>query len=76
VKHDNGLIDEMGDIFFVAVNLARHLKIDPEIALNSTNLKFIRRFNHIEETLRHQGLRLEDADLDQMEALWQESKSI
>jgi len=75
-KHDNGLVDEMGDIFFVAVNLARHLKIDPEIALNSTNSKFTRRFNHIEETLRHQGLLLEDADLEQMEALWQESKNI
>ena len=52
-------------------NLARHLKVDPEVALRGANAKFTRRFRHIEETL---GDRMGSASLEQMEALWQEAK--
>lgn len=70
-----GVGDELGDILFVAVNLARHLHIDPETALNATNLKFIRRFTYIEKTLLDRSRRLQDVDLDVMEALWIEAKT-
>ncbi|MEP3266066.1 MAG: nucleoside triphosphate pyrophosphohydrolase [Hyphomicrobiales bacterium] len=68
-------LDEMGDILFVAVNLARHLKIDPEVALNSTNSKFIKRFNFIENALNKKNKTLENATLDEMEELWQKAKN-
>ncbi len=67
--------DEFGDILFVYVNLARHLKIDPETALRRTNFKFERRFRKIEKTLSDAGKRIEDASLDEMEALWQAAKT-
>ena len=67
-------LDEMGDILFVAVNLARHLKIDPEVALNSTNAKFINRFNFVEKELHKLGRELKEASLEEMEALWQSAK--
>jgi MazG family protein len=67
--------DEVGDLFFVLVNIARYLSIDPESALRRTNRKFRRRFNWLEEQLRQQGHSLEGATLDQMEALWQQAKT-
>ncbi|HKJ75049.1 MAG TPA: nucleoside triphosphate pyrophosphohydrolase [Alphaproteobacteria bacterium] len=67
--------DEFGDILFVYVNLARHLKIDPETALRRTNFKFERRFRRIEQALSDAGKRIEDASLDEMEALWQAAKT-
>jgi ATP diphosphatase len=66
--------DEMGDLLFGLVNLARHLDCDPEQALRATNAKFERRFRHIEEALAETGRRPEDASLEEMEALWQEAK--
>lgn len=69
------MTDEMGDILFVAVNLARHLKIDPETALDSTNNKFINRFNYIEDKITAKNQNLEDTNLAAMESLWQESKN-
>jgi MazG family protein len=68
------LEDEVGDLLFAVANLARHLKIDPETALRSTNAKFIRRFGYIEKTLSARGVKLDDATLDEMEALWQDAK--
>ena len=65
---------EFGDILFVYVNLARHLKVDPESALRKTNFKFEKRFRRIEEELAKAGRRIEDASLDEMEALWQQAK--
>lgn len=70
------LEDEMGDLFFVLVNLARHLAVDPESALRRTNRKFRRRFGWLEEQLQKQGTSLEDATLEQMEALWQQAKNL
>jgi ATP diphosphatase len=66
--------EEIGDLMFVAVNLARHADIDPEIALRGANAKFTRRFSHIESSLKAQGRALDDASLDEMEALWREAK--
>jgi nucleoside triphosphate diphosphatase len=69
------LRDEIGDLLFAAVNLARHLDVDGESALRQANAKFERRFRTIEQALRARGRRLEDASLDEMEALWQEAKA-
>ncbi|HET8732073.1 MAG TPA: nucleoside triphosphate pyrophosphohydrolase [Moraxellaceae bacterium] len=67
--------DEVGDLLFCVVNLARHLELDCEMALKRCNAKFERRFTHIEDTLTAAGRPLEDASLDEMDALWNEAKS-
>jgi MazG family protein len=69
------LEDEIGDMLFVLVNIARYLSLDPESALKKTNRKFKRRFQWLEQEIRRSGRRLEDASLDEMEALWQQSKA-
>lgn len=66
--------DEVGDLFFVLVNIARYLTIDPESALRKSNHKFRRRFNWMEEQLQKQGRKLQESTLEEMEALWQEAK--
>jgi nucleoside triphosphate diphosphatase len=68
------LADEVGDLLFAAVNLARHLKVDPESALRGANAKFQRRFAHIESRLGEGGRTPESASLDEMEQLWTEAK--
>jgi MazG family protein len=68
--------DEVGDLFFVLVNIARYLSVDPESALRKTNRKFRRRFSWLEEKLREQGRSLEEASLEEMEALWQQAKTL
>jgi nucleoside triphosphate diphosphatase len=69
------LSGEVGDLLFAAVNLARHLKVDPEAALRSANAKFERRFAHIEYRLAEGGRTPESASLDEMERLWNEAKA-
>lgn len=66
--------DELGDLFFALVNLARHLKIDPEAALRRGNAKFERRFRHVEEKFQTEGRGLTDASLEEMENAWQAVK--
>lgn len=66
--------EEMGDLLFVLVNIARFRKIDAEEALRATNNKFIRRFHFIEEEVRKRGKELKDTPLDEMERYWQEAK--
>ncbi len=68
------LEDEIGDLLFVLVNLARFVKVDPEQALRKTNAKFRARFGYMERELAGQGKRLEDADMAQLEELWQGAK--
>jgi ATP diphosphatase len=68
------LEDEMGDVLFAVVNLARKLNVDPETALRRTNRKFERRFRGIEQRLAQQGRKLSDASLDEMERIWNEIK--
>jgi MazG family protein len=65
---------EVGDLLFVAVNVARLLGIDPESALKSSNRKFRRRFRYIEDRLREQGRRPADSDHVEMDALWDQAK--
>ena len=66
--------DEVGDLLFVAANIARFLGIDPETALNRSNRKFERRFRYLESAIKRQGRQLKDASLSEMDALWEESK--
>ena len=66
--------EELGDVLFVIVNLARHLQVEPETALKSANRKFRRRFQHIEQTLRERGQEFSDVTIDEMEAIWQAAK--
>lgn len=66
--------DEIGDLFFVVVNLARFMKVDPEQALRRTNAKFRRRFSHIERRLSQQGKPVAGTPVAELEALWQEAK--
>lgn len=68
------LEDELGDLLFAVTNLARHLKIDPDSALRRTNAKFEARFQVIEVALAKEGRSIEDADLEEMERLWQAAK--
>jgi ATP diphosphatase len=66
--------DELGDVLFCVVNLARHLNLDSEMALKRTNTKFQQRFAYIEDRLAEQGIPFQQASLEQMEALWVEAK--
>ena len=66
--------DELGDLLFCVVNLARHLGLDSEMALKRCNAKFERRFAYIEDALAARGLQFGDVSLEQMEALWVEAK--
>lgn len=68
------LAEETGDLLFAAVNLARHVGADPESALRGTNAKFERRFAYIERALTARGRSLQDASLEEMDALWNEAK--
>lgn len=69
------LTDEVGDLLFCGVNLARFLKVNPDEALRGCNDKFTSRFNFIEQTLQAQGKAFEDCTLKELDALWDESKA-
>src|SRR5215510_3461762 len=66
--------EEVGDLFFVLVNIARYLAVDPESALRKTNRKFRQRFGWVEEQLKKRGKKLQDSTLEEMEELWQKAK--
>ncbi len=66
--------EEIGDLLLVAVNLARHLHVNPEIALKESNKKFSRRFQFIEEKVRSSGREMRDCKLPELDALWDEAK--
>jgi ATP diphosphatase len=69
------VLEEVGDLLFVVVNLARHLDVDPETALRATNLKVERRFAAIEDGLAAVGKTPAEATLAEMDALWNEAKA-
>ena len=69
------LEDEIGDLLFVLVNLARFNKVDAEQALRKANAKFRRRFGYVESGLARQGKSCDQASLEELESLWQEAKS-
>jgi len=66
--------DELGDMLFVLVNLARFVKVDPEQALRKTNAKFRRRFGYVEQKLAERGRSTRESSVEEMESLWQEAK--
>ncbi|GAB2944352.1 nucleoside triphosphate pyrophosphohydrolase [Hafnia psychrotolerans] len=74
VIDEEKLGEEIGDLLFATVNLSRHLGHKAEDALQAANRKFERRFRHVESIIREQGMSMEEANLDQMEAAWQQVK--
>jgi len=68
------LEEEVGDLFFVLVNIGRYLSVDPESALRKTNRKFRRRFQWMEARLHESGRSAEDASMEELESLWQQAK--
>ena len=68
------LEEEVGDLFFVLVNIARYLSLDPESALRKTNRKFKRRFQWMEERLHETGRTADQAPMEELESLWQQAK--
>jgi ATP diphosphatase len=70
------LADELGDMLFVLANLARKLELDPERCLRMANMKFARRFGHVEAALAAEGRTAEEATLAEMEALWVAAKQV
>lgn len=77
VQKERGHVEEeLGDLLFALVNLGRHLKIDPEIALEKCNLKFRKRFSYIEKKLADKGMHPEDSNLDEMDKYWQQAKKL
>ncbi|MGC1451570.1 MAG: nucleoside triphosphate pyrophosphohydrolase [Candidatus Sulfotelmatobacter sp.] len=69
------LEDEVGDMFFVLVNIARYLSLDPESALRKTNRKFKRRFQWMENRLHESGRSADEASMEELESLWQQAKA-
>jgi len=67
--------DEIGDLLFAVVNLARKCKIDAESALQSATQKFVTRFNRLEDELKTRGRKLGDVELAEMDKIWDQVKS-
>jgi len=67
---------ELGDLLFALVNYARFLNINPEDALEHTNRKFIKRFQHLEGKATDMGLALKDMTLSEMDVFWEEAKKM
>ena len=72
---ETSIMEEVGDLLFAVVNVARFLGVNPEEALNFTSSKFINRFGYIEETAKLQGKQMETMSLEEMDKLWEEAKS-
>jgi len=70
------IVEEVGDLLFVAVNLARHLGVEPETALKSGSRKFTRRFQYIEKRIDEQNRALDECALAELDALWDEAKAV
>ncbi|MBC7327357.1 nucleoside triphosphate pyrophosphohydrolase [bacterium] len=74
INNKKNLEEEMGDVLFALVNLSRHLRIDPEAALQKATERFINRFSYIEEKAKEKGLKLKDMTLAEMDRWWEEAK--
>ena len=66
---------EVGDLFFVLVNIARYLSVDPESALRKSNRKFKRRFQWVEARLQESGRSADQASMEELESLWRRAKA-
>lgn len=75
-NEQNKIEEEFGDVLFALVNYARYVKVDPELALEKTNKKFIRRFQHIEQIAAKDNKALLDMTLEEMDALWNKAKEL
>ncbi len=73
---DSAIAGEIGDVMFVCVNIARHARINAEIALRQTNRKFVRRFEYVRQQMQAAGIVMEQHELEQMEQFWQEAKGV
>lgn len=73
--HQEAIEEEVGDLLFAVVNLARHTSVNAESALIKANRKFEKRFKQVEQAIEKQGFSVEEASLEQMEAAWQQIKS-
>jgi MazG family protein len=71
----NAISDELGDLMFVCINLARHAKVNAEMSLRNTNQKFLRRFAYVQKQMAAAGIEMDQQQLEQMELFWQESKA-
>ncbi|MBR3289901.1 MAG: nucleoside triphosphate pyrophosphohydrolase, partial [Clostridia bacterium] len=71
----DAMADELGDVLFSAVNVARFLKVDPELALTRATDKFVRRFGRTEQLAREQGIVMQDAPIETLDKLWEQAKS-
>ena len=74
-ENQEQVAEEMGDVLFAVVNIARFLGVDPEDALQKTNNKFAYRFGYVEQVLKDKGKRWEEVTLEQMDTIWDEAKS-
>ena len=68
-------VDELGDVMFTCVNLARHLDLNPEWSLRNANQKFSKRFAYVEQQVKVLGINIEDCSLEQLELLWGNAKN-
>ncbi len=71
----DSISDEIGDLMFVCINLARHARVNAEMSLRNTNQKFLRRFAYVQQKMTAAGIEMEQQQLEQMERFWQESKA-
>ena len=76
IADENGIKEEIGDLLFSVVNLARKLDIDPEEALRRCNAKFERRFRYVETQISKNGNDIKNSSLDEMDRLWDEAKAL
>ena len=67
--------EEVGDLLFAVVNLARQLDVDPEAALRDANVKFTRRFHYVEDRARQDNVRLAEAGLERLDGYWNEIRA-
>ena len=75
-KTQEEIQEELGDVLFSVVNLARHLKVDPVLALALTNEKFKRRFSYVEEKMESSGIEMKQENLEIMDKFWDEGKGL
>ncbi len=75
IENKSNIEEEIGDLLFVVMNLARKLDVDAETALKKTNRKFRQRFKFIEQNLKENGKTLEESNLKEMDALWNKAKT-
>jgi len=71
----DAISDELGDLMFVCINLARHAKVNAEMSLRHTNQKFLRRFAYVQQRMQDAGIEMNQQQLEAMEQFWQESKA-